>query len=147
MTFRFRTEADLDRAEAAVLRSLRADLQAVDATAPEGERFSTSDIREAMAPALEIRGFAYDSTLSSFTDPRGVALTVHGGRAFTNNDVVWRLLQLAGAPGIRAVVAVVPHTYKGSACASKIQAQLEELATNPGVAIDIEWAAHIAYQM
>lgn len=147
MTFRFRTESDLDPGEAAFLHSLRADLQAVHATAADGERFSTTDIRDAMTPALERRGFAYTSTSSSFTGPRGVALTIHGGRAFTNNDVVWRLLQLAGSPGVRAVVAVVPRTYKGSTCASKVEAQLEELAKNPGVAIDIEWAAHIAYQM
>lgn len=147
MTFRFRTESHLDTTEAAVLHSLRADLQAMHATTAENERFSTADVRDAMTPVLELRGFTYTSKHGAFTDSTGVALTVHGGRAFTNNEVVWRLLQLAGAPAVRAVVAVVPHTYKGSACASKVEAQLEDLAKNPGVAIDIEWAAHIAYQM
>ena len=80
-------------------------------------------------------------------DSTGTAITVHGGRAYANNEVIWRLLQLAGKPKTRAVIAVVPWTYKNGACATKVDEQVRELATNTGVALDLDWAAVASYRM
>lgn len=147
MAFRFRTERHLDTSEAALLHALRFELSAVRPQMISGDRLKTTEIRDAMAPSLERRGFLFSDSHGAFVNTDGVALTIHGGRAFTNNEAVWRLLQLAGRPRTRAVVAVVPQTYKGGACASKVEQQLEELARNRGVAIDLAWAAHIAYKL
>lgn len=69
------------------------------------------------------------------------ALAVYGGRAYTNNEVVWHLLNLAGREDIRSAVFVVPRTYKRSQCSDKVVGQLNDVAASRGITIDMDWVA------
>ncbi|MGN7246796.1 hypothetical protein ACTHQ1_03585 [Janibacter anophelis] len=147
MALRFKTEQDLGSDQMSTLFALRQEVNAVDLTALAGDRLSTKGIRDAFTRGMARRGFTYDESLGAFIDARGVAITVHAGRAYTNNEVMWRLLQLAGEPRVRALIAVAPHVYKKGSCAPKVEQQLLEISRNPGLAIDLEWAAHVAYHL
>ena len=147
MAFRFRTESQLGDAQFRLLQLIRHEVSSAPVVASSEGKFRTIDVQDAIAPALVRRGFEFSTGHGAFLDDAGTAVTVHGGRAYTNNEAVWRLIQLAGRPRLRAVVTVVPWTYKNGACAAKVEEQIIELSKNPGVAIDLDWAAHASYRM
>lgn len=147
MAFRFRTEAALGEPQRQALHAVRHDVASMDLVADPAGGIRTAQVREALEIPLAHRGFTFSEGHRAFVSPEGTAITIHGGRAFTNNEVVWQLLQLAGRPRTRAVIAVVPWTYKKGACATKVEQQLVDLSKNTGVAIDLDWAAHAAYRI
>lgn len=143
----FKTERHLDGVQLALLQAIRRDAASISIPSAPSRKFRTVYVRDAIAALVARRGFALSEEDGVFLDSAGTAVTVHGGRAHANNEVVWRIAQLAGNPHVRAVVAVVPWIYKGSACANKVEKQIIELSENPGVAVDLDWAAHAPYQM
>lgn len=147
MAFRFRTEADLSDSQRQVLHAVRHDVASMGLDADPTGGIRTARIREALENPLSSRGFTFSEGHRAFVNAEGTAVTIHGGRAFTNNEVVWQLLELAGRPRTRGVIAVVPWTYKQKACATKVEQQLVDLSKNTGVALDLDWAAHAAYRM
>lgn len=147
VAFRFRTESQLDDSQLRLLNVIRHEVAGLTISAPTDGKFRTVDVQTALAPGLERRGFTFIAGHNAFIDAAGTAITVHGGRAYTNNEAVWRMIQLAGRPRVRAVVSVVPWTYKNGACSTKVEEQIVEIAENPGVAIDLDWAAQAPYRM
>lgn len=147
VAFRFRTESQLDDSQLGLLNVIRHAVAGLTIAAPTEGRFRAVDVQTALAPRLERLEFTFSAGHNAFLDATGTAISVHGGRAYTNNEAVWRMIQLAGRPRVRAVVSVVPWTYKNGACSAKVEKQILELATNPGVAIDLDWAAQVPYRM
>ncbi|WP_338538361.1 hypothetical protein N5P18_00350 [Janibacter terrae] len=146
MAFRFRTESQLDDAQLDLLQAIRHVVANATITPTTDGKFRTIDVQRSITPGLDDLGFEFHGGHGAFVNRSGAAITVHGGRAYTNNEVIWRVLQLAARPRTRVVVAVVPEIYKNGACATKVNEQIHELAMNTGVAVDLEWVAHAGYR-
>lgn len=145
MHSRFVTEADLNAAQARVLYSVRQSIASSMVHYEADGGVKTAVVREAITPGLERLGFSRTSTPGIYMDDEGTAVTIHGGRAHTNNEAVWRVIQLAGDPNVRSVVTAVPRVYKGGSCAPKVAEQIHELAANNGVGLDLVWVAHAPF--
>lgn len=144
MLSQFATEADLDPAQANILRSIRGCVASAMLNFQPDGGVRAAAVRNAISPSLSQLGFSTGAA-GTLVDEMGTAVTVHGGRAYMNNEAVWRIIQLAGDPSIRAVITVVPRVYKGSACASKVAAQIKALSANEGVMVDLDWASYAPF--
>lgn len=145
MISRFLTEPDLDASQARVLYSVRQSVASAMVHYETDGGVRTAAIRDAVAPGLERLGFSSSGIAGIFVDDGGTAVTVHGGRAYTNNEAVWRIIQLAGDSNVHAVVTAVPLVYKRGSCAPKVAEQIQELAANKGVELDLDWVAHAPF--
>lgn len=86
-----------------------------------------------------------DSYLDFVDVAHGIAARVEGGRAHTNNDGLLAVLEGARDPSARTVLLVVPRTYKGSACADPMTGRLSRLLGGPGIDLDLDGVAVVAY--
>jgi hypothetical protein len=77
--------------------------------------------------------------------PSGVAVRVEAGRAHTNNDGVIAALEAALDPRVTALVLVVPAAYKGSVTAEKVEERLRRYLSAPGIKLDVQGVAVLAY--
>lgn len=75
----------------------------------------------------------------------GVAVRVEAGRAHTNNEGVVAVLEAAIDPRVSYLVLIVPEEYKGSVTAARVVERVERLFTSPGVMLDLQGVAVVAY--
>ena len=85
------------------------------------------------------------SYMDALDTSRGIGLRVEAGRAHTNNDGLLAVLQAARDPAVRALVLVVPMVYKNSPCANRVYGRLLELLSGPGIDLELDGVALVAY--
>ena len=72
-------------------------------------------------------------SLSSVLSGRKVGISVHGGRAFTNNEALVAVLAAADHADIDWLIEVMPDRYKGGPTFDKVRGQLEQLQSARGI--------------
>jgi hypothetical protein len=88
---------------------------------------------------------ADDVDFAAFHTGSAIALTVHGGRAWNNNEATVAVLKMAAARRVRTGVIVLPEFYKGTASAAKAIDFLQRLAAWDGVRLDLDGVAALVY--
>lgn len=74
-----------------------------------------------------------------------LAVRVEAGRAWTNNDGLLAVLETAMDPDVSTLLLVVPVTYKGSACMSRIVEQVRRVLSGHGVSVDLVGVGVLGY--
>jgi len=98
----------------------------------------------ALRPQLERDGYTFRDSYQALDRESRTLVSFHAGRSFTNNEVVWELVQAANDPFIREVIFVVPATYKGSSCAPKVVKQLAFISESDGIRLALDKVAVLA---
>lgn len=75
----------------------------------------------------------------------GVGVTVHVGRAWTNNEALVGVLRMAAANDVRIAAVIVPDRYKGSSAAPNVHDFLLTMSRWKGVHLDLDLIAVISY--
>lgn len=105
-----------------------------------------SELLAHLAEPLRRLGFLPGGAPADLHRPQlQTALAVYGGRAYSNNEVVWHLLKLAGRKDTRSALFVVPRTYKRSQCSDKVIDQLDIVAASHGITIEMDWVAVVPF--
>lgn len=73
------------------------------------------------------------------------AVSVQAGRAHTNNEALLGVLAAASHPLVDWLILVVPERYKNSGAYVGVTAQLDALASSPGIGLDLCGIAVVAF--
>lgn len=73
------------------------------------------------------------------------AITLHGGRARTNNGVLRATLAAAAASDIDWLIAVAPERYKSGIQAEWIHGDLTDMAHSEGIRLDLAGVLVLSY--
>lgn len=109
-------------------------------------------LREVLRPVLVKYGFTPDmdsqfavKSLSWVARTSRIAVSVHGGRAHTNNEVLLALLAASAQRGVDWLIAVLPERYKNGPTFDNVQGQVEELSDAPGIDLDLIGVTLVAF--
>ena len=73
------------------------------------------------------------------------ALTLHGGRAWTNHEAIMAILRMAAADDVGIALVGAPERYKGTPAAAPIFSFVERLSGWRGVRLDLEAVVVFSY--
>ncbi|GAA4847134.1 hypothetical protein GCM10023221_27310 [Luteimicrobium xylanilyticum] len=127
-----------------VVDAITLEHKAMSATVGADGGVQVAAVYDVLRPVMDRLEFA-TSTQSTFTPSalrglapeRHVALSVHGGRAHTNNEVLLSVLAAAAHPGVDWLVSVVPERYKNGPTLTRVHDQLRELRDASGIDLDL----------
>lgn len=74
-----------------------------------------------------------------------VAITIHAGRAWMNNEALLAVLGAACAPAVEWLILVVPQSYMRSAQHPHIVQQIASLAAASGVDLDLQGVSIVPF--
>lgn len=110
------------------------------------------ELREVLNPVVGELGFQPSSgdsfsrrSLSWVAPQHRTAISVHGGRAFTNNEVLLAALGAAAHPEVDWLIAVLPDRYKEGPTFRNVEDQLEQLAQADGIDLGLIGVTLVAF--